>query len=251
MALSPSTVALTDAGSEVSLVPPGASVALCVMGLGGSGAGRYVSGPVAPHVDLHRSGFTIGWRMYWPREGQHSGLASGCVQEGGLLFVKGVPGVDDDSRQSAGPFMVIGARTLPGRVVQGFISSGEGEFVSVTGTTPLQEGKWADVSLSFGSMNSDDAAVDAAERHFLLYVNGHVDGVKLPAAMVKSSRKSKRTTEVVVESIHPYVDNMDTRHPVRIPGASRITVVFDPLTATEQVCACDVCVWCGVVLHAH
>ena len=34
---------------------------------------------------------------------------------------------------------------------------------------------------------------------------------------------------------HPYVDNMDVSYNINIPGASSMTIVFDPLSCTEAV----------------
>lgn len=48
---------------EAVLIPANGVVALSQTGIGSAGPGKFVTGPVAPHVDLAKSGWTIGWRM--------------------------------------------------------------------------------------------------------------------------------------------------------------------------------------------
>jgi hypothetical protein len=121
------TPAAASANVEAVVIPKTMVVPLSVAGIGSAGSGKYSTGPVAPHVDLCKSGWSVGWRMYWPREDQWQAVAPGSVlaegtqgsgkaalKEGGLLWLKGVQALDGQSTIS-NAFDCVGARTLPGR----------------------------------------------------------------------------------------------------------------------------------------
>lgn len=85
---------------EVSLLSSSTFLPLSVSGSDGLISANTISGYTAPNVNLSKSGFSVGWRMYWPREDQQSSLASGSVVEGnaetgptltesGVIFTKG------------------------------------------------------------------------------------------------------------------------------------------------------------------
>jgi hypothetical protein len=56
-----------------------------------------------------------------------------------------------------------------------------------------------------------------------------------PANTVMISEKVDMKT-LVFESTHPYADNLDTVIPVKVPGAKRFIISFDPETRTELNC---------------
>jgi hypothetical protein len=54
---------VAPAPGEAVLIPANGVVALSQTGIGSAGPGKFVTGPVAPHVDLSKAGWSIGWRM--------------------------------------------------------------------------------------------------------------------------------------------------------------------------------------------
>ena len=59
---------------------------------------------------------------------------------------------------------------------------------------------------------------------------------------VEKSPTPTRARVKTLESIHPYIDNMDEFYDISIPGAKRLKIVFDSRTSTERGCD-HVCVY--------
>ena len=51
--------------------------------------------------------------------------------------------------------------------------------------------------------------------------------------LVRRISSSFTSKPFILESSHPYEHNLDQYFPIKIPGAKRLKVIFDPQTATE------------------
>ena len=60
----------------------------------------------------------------------------------------------------------------------------------------------------------------------------------LNASLLNAPRVSKAPSRkpFVLESSHPYEHNLDVYFPVKVPGARKLSIAFDPQTATEKDC---------------
>ena len=142
--------AAAPSSSESALIPASTFLPLCQVGNRAAGGWGFT----APHVvDLKRQGFSLGWRMYVPRDDQKVALASG-VQTGassnaGLLFSKGkVPAGGRAVTEHS-----FGVRLTPSLNVQFFVAQPEvtPTTVTLTSPAPVIVGKWVDVVVTLGS----------------------------------------------------------------------------------------------------
>lgn len=69
---------------------------------------------------------------------------------------------------------------------------------------------------------------------------------ELAAALKRNAPSRRNVTELVIETPHPYQDNMDLVYEAIIPGATELTLEFDPLCATETNCD-----WLQLYLRAN
>lgn len=77
-------------------------------------------------------------------------------------------------------------------------------------------------------------AVVKNQSDVLLFVDGRCCGEgSLPQHLLWPTRPQQRTTVREVESSHPYPNSADEYWLVHVPGATRVTVRFDPKSKTE------------------
>ncbi|CAM9999475.1 unnamed protein product, partial [Discosporangium mesarthrocarpum] len=134
---------------------------------------------------------------------------------------------DSGSGGGAGVAAVLDASGLP---------HGE-EGASVRGSTGgSAEGSWRGRSKEGGAGAWSHVAVVQDGTKVSLYVDGEARGMgSLPRHLLRPSRPESRVTIKEVESAHPYPESTDSFWKVCIPGASHITIRFDPKTRTEPM----------------
>ncbi len=220
----------------------------------------FTQGLVAPHVDLLRAGFSVGWRMYWPREEQAMALAPACVltsskagaspgvsvREVGVLWAKGPAGSAGPT--ASAPFGYIGAKTLSGRWVPSeHMRCGTLDYPRIS----YNPSPWApcvlvarrvsvSISMESNAMLTLTSAVAVREGKWTdvvflfgesacLLVDGHVAAsAPVPQSLLAATLKRDRVVSEVFESPHPYPPHSAT-HRVSLPAdVTEMTITFDP-----------------------
>lgn len=136
---------------------------------------------------------------------------------GGTVVMKG--GVNNLTQEERSePWSQFGLSLLGNATLAYYAVSGEDQLFSLHSRTMLQPDVWTHV------------AVVQAKSRCRIYVDGEEDGeASLPKHMLTPGGMVKD----VLESQHPYSNNLDKMWDVRVEGAISYSVTFDPLTKTE------------------
>ena len=136
---------------------------------------------------------------------------------GGTVVMKG--GVNNLTQEERSePWSQFGLSLMGNATLAYYAVSGEDQLFSLHSRTMLQPDVWTHV------------AVVQAKSRCRIYVDGDEDGeASLPKHMLTPGGMVKD----VLESQHPYANNMDKMWDVRVEGAISYSITFDPLTKTE------------------
>eukprot|EP00752_Nemacystus_decipiens_P002251 g2132.t2 len=136
---------------------------------------------------------------------------------GGTVVMKG--GVNNLTQEERSePWSQFGLSLLGNATLEYYAVSGEDQLFSLHSRTMLQPDVWTHV------------AVVQAKSRCRIYIDGEENGeASLPKHMLTPGGMVKD----VLESQHPYANNMDKMWDVRVEGAISYSITFDPLTKTE------------------
>lgn len=140
--------------------------------------------------------------------------------QGGNLIMKGASNMlTDEERDSV--WSSFGLDMRDNATIRFFAVSGEDKLFSLNGEMSIPPNVWTHVAY----------VQDVSKCR--IYINGvlDVEGV-LDGHMLNPGKSS--TTADVVETPHPYRDNMDEYWTVEIEGAESYTITFDPRSRTER-----------------
>jgi hypothetical protein len=144
---------------------------------------------------------------------------------GGHIYSKGAANlyeVEDDAPKIPS-WGVFGLRLLSSGLLNVFIANTNGDPLSYSSKTVCPYDDWVNATV-----------VQAKTGTSRLYINGVLNAeYALPSFMYSADSGA---SEKIIESPHPYSDNMDTYETVEFPGASKLSVSFDPLSRTEDNC---------------
>ena len=178
---------------------------------------------------------------------------------GGSIYGKGAPALmaaeNEEERKLLPPWSIFGLQMLPDASLNFFASCGKGaKLINNRTASPIPPDTWVHVAVVQDGLKS------------LIYVNGEVAAEATMSATMLSPGKAAAGTIIEVQwsrvasflpllalislyqcclihicylllqSTHPYADNMDNYETVSIPGALSLTVSFDPLSSTELNC---------------
>ncbi|CAM9280265.1 unnamed protein product, partial [Ectocarpus sp. 13 AM-2016] len=137
---------------------------------------------------------------------------------GGSVVMKGgVNNLTNDERDE--PWSQFGLSLLGNATLMYYATAEENQLFSVHSRTMLQPDVWTHV------------AVVQAKNRCRIYVDGEEDGeASLPQHMLTPGGMVKD----VLESQHPYANNVDKMWDVRVEGALSYTISFDIMTKTER-----------------
>jgi hypothetical protein len=139
---------------------------------------------------------------------------------GGLLFMKGAPGLvrkSKDNEDKDASWSYYGLQLLPDGHVCSFIASG-GKTPHYTRSEFIAPEQWVHVSLQQSLLNHT------------ISVNDKLTTVTLPDTL---SKPGNYKPVKIIESPHPYLDSQDQYTIIQFDGAVKLTIRFDPMSATE------------------
>lgn len=152
---------------------------------------------------------------------------------GGILLFKGNE-ILLGEEEAAGSWNRLGIEVTPAGALRFFVGAGGSSEVTVSSPDGALFGNATarnDGDISWGWSH---IAVVQDPSNVSLFINGRLCGSgSLPPHLERPSRLNYGLTVKEVESAHPYANSADDFWEMRIPGATSVTVRFDPKSRTE------------------
>jgi hypothetical protein len=154
----------------------------------------------------------------WSENDSPISLADKTV--GGTIVCKGSPALFDDKEMRTCPpaWALFGLEMFCDGTVGYFISNGKARFIHKSPTFISAE-TWTHVTV-----------VQQKQANTIFIDGTFVSEMLLEECLVTPS------TSLVIESFHPYADNLDTYQSVSLAGAKKLTITFDEQSRTENGC---------------
>lgn len=152
---------------------------------------------------------------------------------GGILLFKGNE-VLLGEEEAAGSWNRLGIEVTPAGALRFFVGAGGSSEVAVSSPDGALFGTATAQHDSNTAPGWSHIAVVQDLSNVSLFLNGRLCGSgSLPPHLQRRSRPDYGVTMKEVESAHPYPNSADDFWEVRIPGATSVTVRFDPKSRTE------------------
>ncbi len=139
---------------------------------------------------------------------------------GGQIYTKGSAALLPEAERDA-PWSSFGLLLTPDARLNFIANCSADDWFENKSVSRIPPDEWTHVCI----------VLDKAKH--MLFINGELDREdEVPSDMLYPGVKEKNTH--IVESRHPYSDNMDEYTPVEVEGATSYTITFDAASKTEQ-----------------